>query len=194
VKVIDYSNPILKIHISQNVYKRHINTFLSLCSKVSTKGKLFLIKMLSKLTLRWIQLATKMMRYSGAAPLYWKKSSSAGADKNEGFRIHLTPSIRLRILAAIHFSNLLFYEVFMAYRVTTTILRFVQKKDVPLQTVFQVLWNLICYAIPLFIQINQFYRWKEVPTFINGYVSFLEQFESISFLTSTDDYDLHTIV
>jgi hypothetical protein len=133
--------------------------------------------MLSSRTLSWIKLATKMLKYTGAAPLIWQKSSRAG---ESGDRIYLQDFIWFRVIVALHFITLVFYEIFMTYRVFHTILLMVHKENIPLQTFIQLVWNLICYAMPLLIQINQFYRWKEMPSFINGFITFFEEFRSKS--------------
>ncbi len=133
--------------------------------------------MLSAETLDLLQTATKMMYFSGASPLVWKKNKT-GRD-----RLVLKDSKGYRTFTGLHFTVLILYYTFMSYRFVFALITHnhsqgaENKKEATLSAILQITWNLFGYSFPLLIMLNNFKFWKDVPTFINGFIECFEKFK-----------------
>ncbi|XP_035709381.1 uncharacterized protein LOC110851927 isoform X1 [Folsomia candida] len=135
--------------------------------------------MLTSETLSLIKLASTLMYYSGAASLRWETNTHP----HKIYLVHPLFPLSLKplsypTLTVLHFCVLLLYEAFMVCRLVQV--HFFQAS--PLTTVLQVVWNLLSYAMPVLIMINNFARWTHFPHFINAYILFWDNFRSAHFL------------
>ena len=119
--------------------------------------------MLSKFSLGFLRFVIKTASFSHLCPFQWDTRRN---------RVRLTDSKTNIALFALNMFLLLVYEVYLLWRVAQSFL----STGSTVSEVVRVTYNAALYMLPPVLQFNMIRRWREIPAFVNGYLTFFERF------------------